>query len=86
MFCLHSAKEDEIYVNLTKAAQQNGHFKVYSKYNLPSRWHANNTQRLGPIIAVADSGFAFQDLWEEAKTRKEKYNISSEYIEDFILL
>lgn len=80
MFRLHLAKENEIFVNLTKAAQLNGHFKVYNKFNLPKRWHANNTRRMGPIIAVADSGYAFQDLWQEAKMRYEKNDIPSEYI------
>lgn len=55
--------EDEVFMNLTEAAKQNGHFRVYHLEDLPKRWHANHN-RLGPIVAVADGGYAFQDLKE----------------------
>lgn len=71
-------KENEIFANLTRAADQNGHFKVYNKENIPGRWHANNTVRLGPIFAVADVEYGFQDLIEAAKYYERAYNISSE--------
>lgn len=71
-------KENEIFANLTRAADQNGHFKVYNKGNIPARWHANNTDRLGPIFAVADVEYGFQDLIEAAKYYERAYNISSE--------
>lgn len=71
------AKEIEIFANLTKAAEKNGHFKVYNQKNIPARWHANNPTRMGPIFAVADIGYAFQDLMDTAKYYEQKMNISS---------
>lgn len=70
---------DEIFANLTKAAAINGHFKVYNHKNMPERWHANNQVRLGPIIAVADVGYAFQDLMNWAIDYEKKYKIPSEW-------
>lgn len=67
-------------MNLTRAAKANGHFKVYNKNNIPARWHASNDYRLGPILAVADVGFGFQDLMATAKSYEKKYNIKSEII------
>ncbi|XP_055326227.1 bis(5'-adenosyl)-triphosphatase enpp4-like [Sitodiplosis mosellana] len=60
--------EQEIFTDLTKAAQQNGHFKVYNQENLPTRWHANNARRMGPIIAVADINYGFHDLYRYPNT------------------
>lgn len=79
LICLFSALEDEIFVNLTKAADQNGHFKVYNHENLLERWHANNPHRMGPILAVANADYAFQDLWDDAKTKEKKHNLTSEH-------
>lgn len=70
---------DEIFANLTKAANENGHFKVYNQKNMPQRWHANNQIRLGPIIAVADIGYGFQDLFNWAIDYKQRLNISCEF-------
>lgn len=78
MFFCNLAKEDEIFANLTKAAHKNGHFKVYNQKTMPNRWHANNRRRLGPIVAVADVGYGFQDLMDYAKDYEKLYNISSE--------
>lgn len=72
------AKENEIFTNLTKAAEENGHFKVYNHENMPDRWHANNRRRLGPIIAVANIGYAFQDQMDFAKDYEKRYKIPSE--------
>ncbi|XP_055309055.1 bis(5'-adenosyl)-triphosphatase enpp4-like [Sitodiplosis mosellana] len=69
-------KEDDIFAKLTKAAEQNGHFKVFNQKNIPVRWHVNNTRRMGPILAVANSGYGFQDLWGNALIYERKYNIS----------
>lgn len=80
---LNLAKTDEIFANLTKAANENGHFKVYNHKNMPDRWHANNQIRLGPIIAVADVGYGFQDLWDWAKDYEKKYKIPSEFRENY---
>ncbi|XP_031625251.1 ectonucleotide pyrophosphatase/phosphodiesterase family member 5-like [Contarinia nasturtii] len=70
------SKEGEIYDKLTKAAEINGHFKVYTPKNIPLRWHANNTRRMGPILAVASHGYGFQDLMETAKIYEKKFNIT----------
>ena len=67
--------EQEIFVNLTKAAEQNGHFKVYNENNLPDRWHAHNRRRMGPILALADVGYGFQDLFAAAKKYEEEFNV-----------
>lgn len=45
---------------------------------MPNRWHANNRRRLGPIVAVADVGYGFQDLMDYAKDYEKKYQIPSE--------
>lgn len=71
-----SAKESEIFANLTKAADKNGHFKVYNHKNIPARWHANNANRMGPILAVADVGYGFQDMIDTAKYFEKRFNIT----------
>lgn len=77
-------KRDEIFVNLTKAAEKNGHFKIYNKHNLPARWHANNAKRLGPILAVADIGYGFKDLLQFAQISEQTHHIKG--IEHLFLL
>ncbi|XP_055296553.1 ectonucleotide pyrophosphatase/phosphodiesterase family member 5-like isoform X2 [Sitodiplosis mosellana] len=68
--------EHEIFANLTKGAEQNGHFKVYNEHNLPARWHAHNRRRMGPILVVADSGYGFQDMVIAAQNYRKKFNVS----------
>lgn len=77
---------DEIYANLTKAAKENGHFKVYNHQTLPKRWRADNQRRMGPILAVADIGYGFQDLMRSAKYYEEKFNITSECLVALLFL
>lgn len=48
---------------------------------MPDRWHANNRRRLGPIIAIADVGYGFQDMMDSAKDYEKKYKIPSEHHE-----
>lgn len=62
---------------LKTAAEQNGHFKVYSNYELPNRWNVNNSDRIGPITAVADENYAFQDMYNSAIYYEKTFNISS---------
>lgn len=69
--------EQEIFLNLTHASRENGHFKVYNKKNLPTRWHANNPRRLGPILTVADIKYAFQDMIYTAQSYEQKFNVTS---------
>lgn len=78
-FC-NSGNENEIFANLTKAAKQNGHFKVYNNETLPARWHADNSRRMGPILAVADVDYGFQDLIKTAKFYEKMYNVTSEFL------
>lgn len=40
-------------------------------------------RRIGPIVAVADIGYGFQDLMDMAKYYHKKYNIPSEYLHSF---
>lgn len=72
-------KENAIFANLTKAAERNGHFKVYNSETLPARWHVDNSRRMGPIVAVADIDYGFQDLIALAKFYEEMYNVTSEF-------
>lgn len=78
-FCCPSIsdKENAIFMKLKRSARRNGHFKVYNQKNIPARWHVNNTRRMGPILAVANSGYGFQDLMENAKLFKKQNNIPS---------
>uniref|UniRef100_A0A6B2E7P6 Putative ectonucleotide pyrophosphatase/phosphodiesterase n=1 Tax=Phlebotomus kandelakii TaxID=1109342 RepID=A0A6B2E7P6_9DIPT len=69
-------KFNEVYQNLTREATRNGHFKVYSNDELLARWHFNNSARSGPITALADPGYAFQDMYEAAEWYAKKYNVS----------
>lgn len=75
MFCIVE-NVSTIYEVLAKAAKVNTHFKVYNHDNILPRWHANNTQRLGPILAVADIGYAFQDMYTTAKWYEKVYNVT----------
>lgn len=50
---------------------------MYNHKTILQRWHVNNTQRLGPIIAVADINYAFQDMAETAEFYKKTYKIPS---------
>lgn len=59
------------------AAEKNGHFNVYANDELPIRWHAMNADRMGPITAVADPKYAFQDMFDSAIYYEKTYNISS---------
>lgn len=69
-----------MFISLSKAAKENSHFKIYNKKNLPTRWHVNNTIRTGPIVAVADVGYGFQNLWDDIHIYEERYNIPSELL------
>lgn len=71
--------ENDIYNNLTKAAKTNGHFKVYHRENIPKRWNVNNERRMGPIFAVADIKYAFQDMFDTAEFYRKKFNIPSKF-------
>ncbi|XP_055677185.1 ectonucleotide pyrophosphatase/phosphodiesterase family member 5-like isoform X1 [Lutzomyia longipalpis] len=71
-----AGKFDDVYGELKKGAQVNGHFKVYSNGELLKRWHFNNSARTGPITVLADAGYAFQDMYEAAEWYAKKYNVT----------
>ncbi|PSN31416.1 Ectonucleotide pyrophosphatase/phosphodiesterase family member 5 [Blattella germanica] len=56
-------KENVVY-NALNAASQNAKFSVYRRNEIPERWHYRQSSRTPPILAVADGGYAFQDLIE----------------------
>lgn len=58
--------EYEVWTTLSKAARDKP-FNVYTNNDVPPRWKVNNERRLGPILAVADPPYAFEDLLELAK-------------------
>lgn len=69
------AETEEIYTKLLAEVAKSGKFKVYINTTLPERWHFNNNMRTGPITAVADLGFGFQDMFKSAEYYKKAYNI-----------
>lgn len=73
-----AGKEADIFARLQKAATDNGHFNVYNKDNMPTRWYCQNHQRMGPITALADINYAFQDMFEAAVYYQKEYNVTSE--------
>lgn len=72
----YNANETDILRRLQVAAKQNGHFNVYTKDNVPRRWHIENEQRMGPILLVADVNYGFQDLKKKTKKYLKKYNLT----------
>lgn len=67
---------EAIYTSLAAEAEKSGHFKVYYNKDFPDRWRFHNKYRVGPITAVADLGFGFQDMYDAAKWYKKAYNIT----------
>lgn len=59
-FFLKSGGEDreKIVINHLKNLQRSrGHFNVYTKRDIPERWHYRNNPRIGSVIVVADPGY-----------------------------
>lgn len=53
--------------NLTKGSQSVGNtFNAFTDDQLPERWSVRNEQRFGPCVAVAEPGYAFQDMYDLA--------------------
>jgi len=62
LLLLFSDKFNEVYTNLSKAANTSRTFSVFKKDQLPDRWHMKNNTRLTDIIyLLAKPGYAF---WE----------------------
>ncbi|XP_055390231.1 bis(5'-adenosyl)-triphosphatase enpp4-like [Condylostylus longicornis] len=68
-------KYDDVYERLKNASIENKNFKIYTNENLLERWHANNTRRLGPIILVAEYGYAFDDMYILANHFRKENNV-----------
>lgn len=66
----------DLYRALKNASEKNGNFDVYTLENLPVRWHFNNSQRTGPITAVARLGYGFEDMWDTVEYYRKTYNVS----------
>jgi predicted AlkP superfamily pyrophosphatase or phosphodiesterase len=50
---------DQIYNELYQYAQQNdAHYSVYRREDMPARFHYNSTERIAPIVMVPDVGYA----------------------------
>jgi len=50
--------------NALKSASQTANFSIYQPSELPQRWHYGQSLRTPPLLAVANIGYAFQDLIE----------------------
>lgn len=70
------ADTEAIYTALATEAKSSGHFKVYYNTEIPERWRFHNKYRVGPITAVADLGYGFQDMYDSAKWYEKAYNIT----------
>lgn len=60
---------------LQDMAVKQGKFKVYTSEDIPPEWNMLNDDRFGPILIIADPGYAFQDefnltKWVEETTNK----------------
>nr|CAD7462143.1 unnamed protein product [Timema tahoe] len=55
-------KENTVYQTL-KTSSKNRHYKIYRKAELPERWHYKNNPRTPPLLAVADEGYGFHDMY-----------------------
>lgn len=53
--------ETEVLTKLETMASQNGNFKVYTQSTIPREWNMMNADRFGPILVIAEPGYAFQD-------------------------
>lgn len=65
-----------VWTQLKRAASQpNSHFRVYRPQTVPAHWKVRNDRRMGPIMAYAESPYAFQDLVDLAKWFQDKRKI-----------
>lgn len=70
---------DKIKGELKAAAEKNGHFKVYTNEDVEDRWKVKNERRLGPLLAVADPPYCFQDLIDMGAWFSKTRGIPSNY-------
>lgn len=64
-----------VYEKLLAEATARKTFKVYINTTLPERWHFHNKYRVGPITAVAELGYGFQDMFDSAAWYSKAYGI-----------
>lgn len=67
------------FQRLQAGAGASGHFALYLENQLPERWHLQRSVghgRLGPIVAVAAEGWAFEDMFETAEFYERTYNVT----------
>lgn len=70
-----ASEREAIFKQLLNASTILKTFKVFKNEDLPARWHFNNKDRVGPITVLADLGFGFHDMYENAKYYEEAYHI-----------
>ena len=58
-FYLKEGEEREKIVmnHLSNLLTSRGHFNVYAKRDIPDKWHYRDSQRIAPVIVVADPGY-----------------------------
>nr|CAD7394864.1 unnamed protein product [Timema cristinae] len=59
-------------------ASLHDNFSVFKRADIPERWHFKNNNRTPPILAVADEGYAFDDLFVYQDYYIHNYNITRE--------
>lgn len=74
IICING-RVDEACKNLTDAGYASNNFKAYTNKQLPERWHVRNEQRFGPCTAVAEPGYAFQDMYDSAEWFSKKNGV-----------
>ncbi|CAG2060684.1 unnamed protein product, partial [Timema podura] len=67
--------EEHIYKSL-KNASLHDNFRVFKRADIPERWHFKNNNRTPPILAVADEGYAFDDLFVYQDYYIHNYNVT----------
>ncbi|CAG2062520.1 unnamed protein product, partial [Timema podura] len=77
-----SGKENTLYQTL-KTSSKNRHYKIYRKAELPERWHYKNNPRTPPLLAVADEGYGFHDMYAAEQYFTREWHITSKLQLDF---
>ncbi|XP_072154700.1 ectonucleotide pyrophosphatase/phosphodiesterase family member 5 isoform X2 [Bemisia tabaci] len=56
----HKGREEEVFQNLTQAAESTNAFQVYRKEEIPEKWNYKRNNRTADLLALATVGYAFQ--------------------------
>lgn len=77
-----------MYERLKKASLENKNYNIYRRKELKERWHFRDNPRIPPLLAVAEPGYAFDDMDRLAKFYAKKYNFTRKlnYSHHFMLL